>query len=128
MCIQINKNGGSNFLFSHRSNYSMTKLLNYYNMLDLFSEIVSADSGFTRKPDPQAIMYIIDKYGLERERVITIGDREIDMEAGKRAGIATCLFNPDSASSSSKADFVITSLKQIPSVLQVCNRYSGCES
>jgi phosphoglycolate phosphatase-like HAD superfamily hydrolase len=73
-------------------------------------------------------MYIIDKYGLERERVITIGDREIDMEAGKRAGIATCLFNPDSASTSSKADFVITSLKQIPSVLQVCNRYSGCES
>ncbi len=128
ICIQINKNGGSNFLFSHRSNYSMTKLLNYYNMLDLFSEIVSADSGFARKPDPQAIMYIIDKYGLEREKVITIGDREIDIEAGKRAGIATCLFNPDSASASTKADFVVTSLKQVPSVLQVCNRYSGCES
>ncbi len=127
-CIQINKNGGSNFLFSHRSNYSMTKLLNYYKMLDLFSEIVSADSGFARKPDPQAIMYIIDKYGLERERVITIGDREIDIEAGKRAGIATCLFNPDSSSAPTKADFVVTSLKQVPSVLQVCNRYSGCES
>jgi len=128
ICIQINKNGGSNFLFSHRSNYSMTKLLNYYNMLDLFSEIVSADSGFARKPDPQAIMYIIDKYGLERERVITIGDREIDIEAGKRAGIATCLFNPDSSSVSTKADFVVISLKQVPSVLQVCNRFSGCES
>lgn len=127
ICVKINRNGGSNFLFSHRSNYSMTKLLNYYNMLDLFSEIVSADSGFARKPDPQAIMYIIDKYGLERERVLTIGDREIDIEAGKRAGIATCLFNPDKDFVKTSADFVLTSLSQVPSVLQVCNRFSGCE-
>jgi phosphoglycolate phosphatase-like HAD superfamily hydrolase len=77
-CIQINKNGGSNFLFSHRSNYSMTKLLNYYKMLDLFSEIVSADGGFARKPDPQAIMYIIDKYGLrEKELLQSVIERSI---------------------------------------------------
>ena len=72
-------------------------------------------------------MYIIDKYSLERERVLTIGDREIDIEAGKRAGIATCLFNPDKDFVKTSADFVLTSLSQVPSVLQVCNRFSGCE-
>lgn len=126
LCVQINKNGGSNFLFSHRNNYSMTKLLNHYKMLDLFSEIVSSDNGFARKPDPQAIMYIIDKYALERSKVVTIGDREIDIEAGSRAGVATCLFNPDGQTRRTKADFVIESLDKFLNVMNVCNRFNGC--
>jgi phosphoglycolate phosphatase-like HAD superfamily hydrolase len=104
----------------------MTKLLSYYKMVDLFSEIVSSDNGFARKPDPQAIMYIIDKYDLDHERVITIGDREIDIESGRRAGIATCLFNPGGSITSTRADYVIDSLEQLPSILQVCNRFKGC--
>ena len=126
VCLQINRNGGNNFLFSHRSNYSMTKLLSYYKMVDLFSEIVSSDNGFARKPDPQAIMYIIDKYDLDHEKVITIGDREIDIESGRRAGIATCLFNPGDFITSTRADYVIDSLEQFPAILQVCNRFKGC--
>ena len=72
-------------------------------------------------------MYIIDKYGLERERVLTIGDREIDIEAGKKAGIATCLFNPDK-------DFVKTSglrhnlFKSGSFCPQVCNRFMAVKA
>lgn len=127
VCLKINRNGGSNFLFSHRSNYSMTKLLKYYKMLDLFAEIVSSDNGFARKPDPQGIMYIIDKYDLERDKVITIGDREIDIESGRRADIATCLFDPFESHKKTNSDFVVSSLEQLLNLLHVCNRFKDCD-
>ena len=55
-----------------------------------FTEVVTASSGFKRKPDPESMIYLRDKYKIRSG--IVIGDRSIDIEAGQAAGLATHLF------------------------------------
>ena len=52
--------------------------------------MVTSSSGFKRKPDPESMMYLREKYQINSGLVI--GDRPIDIEAGQAAGLATHLF------------------------------------
>ncbi|GFH43155.1 phosphoglycolate phosphatase [Lactococcus hodotermopsidis] len=88
--INIVKNGQQNFIISHRDNATYAYLGEFR---DLFTEIVTSDDGFSRKPDPAAINYLVDKYNLERSQTVMIGDRPLDVEAGKNAKIKTILFD-----------------------------------
>jgi len=85
--------GGQNFLVSHRDN-QVLDILNQAGIANDFTEVVTKDSGFPRKPDPAAFNYLIDKYHLDRSLTVTVGDRPIDIEAGIAAGIATAYFDP----------------------------------
>ncbi len=40
-----------------------------------------------RKPEPGMLLKAIDEYGLDPSACVMIGDRELDLEAGRRAGI-----------------------------------------
>ena len=51
--------------------------------------IVSGDTLSVRKPDPAPLLHGCDLIGVEAETSIYIGDAERDIEAGRRAGMAT---------------------------------------
>lgn len=87
------KAGGQNFLVSHRDN-QVLDILAKAGISGDFTEVVTKDSGFPRKPDPTAFNYLIEKYQLDRALTVTVGDRPIDIEAGIAAGIATAYFDP----------------------------------
>ena len=52
---------------------------------------MTASSGFKRKPDPESMIYLRDKYHISSG--LAIGDRNIDVEAGKAAGLDAYLFD-----------------------------------
>lgn len=54
-----------------------------------FDEIITRDDGFHPKPNPEAIVYLMKKYGATPEETIVVGDYEYDIIAGKRAGCIT---------------------------------------
>ena len=85
--------GGANYLVSHRDN-QVLNILKQADIAQYFTEVVTKDSGFARKPDPAAFNYLITKYELPRDLTATVGDRPIDIEAGQAAGIATICFGP----------------------------------
>jgi len=85
--------GGANFLVSHRDN-QVLDILRIAGIAADFTEVVTKNSGFPRKPDPTSFDYLIDKYQLPRDLTVTVGDRPIDVEAGRAAGIATIYFDP----------------------------------
>ena len=45
-----------------------------------------------RKPNPGMILRAIEEWGLDASRCLMVGDKESDMEAARRAGIAGVLF------------------------------------
>ncbi len=51
-----------------------------------FTEILTSDSGFARKPSPEALLFH-RKYGLDKENTYYIGDRLLDVETAVNAGI-----------------------------------------
>ena len=82
--------GGRNFLVSHRDN-QVLEILSKTKIAAYFTEVVTASSGFKRKPDPESMLYLKDKYQIQSGLVI--GDRPIDIEAGQAAGFSCYLFD-----------------------------------
>ena len=85
----ISDKGGRHFLVSHR-NDQVLELLTKTQIANYFTEVVTASSGFKRKPDPESMIYLRDKYHITSGLVI--GDRNIDIEAGEAAGLDAYLF------------------------------------
>ncbi|GAX47411.1 HAD-IA family hydrolase [Pseudolactococcus reticulitermitis] len=82
--------GGQNFVVSHRDDQTYTYL---GDLAPLFTEIITSDNHFARKPDPEALTYLIDKYYLEPSQTAMVGDRPLDILAGQNAGVKTILFD-----------------------------------
>lgn len=87
---QIIATGGQHFILSHRDD----KTYDYLGELSpLFTEIITSDNHFARKPDPESLTYLIDKYQLKLDQTVMVGDRPLDILAGQNAGIKTILFD-----------------------------------
>jgi HAD superfamily hydrolase (TIGR01509 family) len=80
--------GGKNFIFTHRNLASTNAYLEKYGLSRYFSDIVAPDTpGFTWKPAPDSISYLLSKHGLDPKEVAMVGDREIDLGSGRAAGV-----------------------------------------
>ena len=86
--------GGANYLYTHRGR-TAAEWLSYDGLDGLFADLVTGLDGFPAKPAPDALNYLCDKHRLDRAACVMIGDRDIDLDAGKNAGMATALFDPD---------------------------------
>ena len=49
--------------------------------------MVTSANGFARKPQPEAIEYLVEKYDLDKASTYYVGDRRIDVEAAENAGV-----------------------------------------
>ena len=50
---------------------------------------------FPAKPAPDALLNLMARRSLEPAQCLMLGDRSIDVEAARNAGIAGCLFDPE---------------------------------
>ena len=82
--------GGRNFLVSHRDN-QVLEILEKTAIASAFTEVVTSANGFPRKPSPDSMIYLKDKYPISSGLVL--GDRPLDIEAGQAAGFDTYLFD-----------------------------------
>lgn len=82
--------GSRNFLISHR-NKQVLNILDKAEIAPYFTEVITSENGFDRKPSPQAFVYLKDKYHLDN--ALVIGDRDIDIQAGEAVGFDTLLFD-----------------------------------
>ena len=87
----ICENGGRNFLYTHRNRTAWT-YLRLFGLDKYFAGGVDATMHFPQKPAPDAVEYLCAHYGLDKEKTVMVGDREIDVLSGVNAGIAGCLF------------------------------------
>lgn len=66
-----------------------------YGLYGYFSDFITSQQGFERKPSPDAINYLINKYDMIHSETIMIGDRDLDLLAAKNAGISACYFTDE---------------------------------
>ena len=58
-------------------------------------DLVCAPDGFARKPDPQMNLVLMERHGLDPSEVIAVGDRPIDIDAARTAGIEGFLLSSE---------------------------------
>lgn len=104
--------GKKHFLYTHRGHETSQYYLEKYGMKNFFTAFVDSSMNFPSKPAPDAVSYICDTYGLDRNETVMIGDREIDVLSGINAGCSGCLFtkkeNPETA-----AQFVVSDISEV---------------
>ena len=56
---------------------------------------MTAEEGFPRKPQPDSLLHLVHKHGLNPAECVMIGDRPIDTAAGRNAGMLSCLLDEE---------------------------------
>lgn len=111
---RLQAKGVEHYVFTHRGKTTLP-VLNHLGLTDFFREILTSQSGFARKPDPDAIAYLMEKYRLEREYTYYVGDRSLDMQCAKNAGISGVLFLDENAPGEATGDesYIVRNLLEI---------------
>ena len=90
------KQGIQQFVYTHKGDNAFS-ILRDLGLDSYFAEILTSQSGFARKPNPEAATYLINKYHLKPDRTFYIGDRTLDIEFAQNSGIQSINFLESSA-------------------------------
>ena len=101
------------FVYTHKGDNAFT-ILRDLGLECYFTEILTNQSGFARKPSPEAATYLLDKYQLNSENTYYIGDRTLDVEFAQNSGIQSINF----LESSYEGNQRIQALADIPYIFE----------
>ncbi len=116
----LSENNAKIGMFTNASRLEIKRIFNgREEILDYFEgNIIAKDDVKHKKPHPEGITKLINKWGLAPQNVMIVGDYTSDIKAGKEAGIITVgvlsgvgtleLFKK------LKADYVIQDISEIP--------------
>ena len=79
------------FVYTHKGDNAFA-ILRDLGLKSYFTEILTSQSGFARKPSPEAATYLLDTYQLDPEKTYYIGDRTLDVEFAQNSGIQSINF------------------------------------
>lgn len=86
-----NQQGIEQFVYTHKGDNAF-RILENLGLAHYFTEILTNQSGFSRKPSPEAAIYLLDKYELDPQQTYYIGDRFLDIEFAQNSGIQSINF------------------------------------
>jgi HAD superfamily hydrolase (TIGR01509 family) len=92
LCAHIADIGGCNAIVTHRGRSSTAALLSAHGFDRYFRVVITSDDGFPMKPNPASFLHVIRQENLRPEETIAVGDRDLDVQAGRAAGIFACRF------------------------------------
>lgn len=103
--------GIQQFVYTHKGDNAFA-ILRDLGLESYFTEILTSQSGFARKPSPEAATYLLEKYELDPENTYYIGDRTLDVEFAQNSGLQSINF----LESSYEGNHMIQELADIPHI------------
>ena len=105
--------GIQQFVYTHKGDNALT-ILRDLGLESYFTEILTSQSGFARKPSSEAATYLLGKYQLDSEKTYYIGDRTLDVEFAQNSGIQSINF----LESTYEGNYRIQALADIPYIFE----------
>lgn len=106
--------GIEQFVYTHKGENALV-ILRDLGLESFFKEILTSQSGFARKPNPEAAIYLMKKYRLHPEKIYYIGDRSLDIDFARNSQIQSINF----LTSDYEGNHQMKTLRDIPSVLSL---------
>ncbi|GAA0809824.1 HAD family hydrolase [Ligilactobacillus aviarius] len=78
------------FIVSSKASTSLKRNLKTLGIADLFDDLIGSDQAEHYKPAPDGVLMVIEKYHLDKNESVMIGDAKYDLQMGKAAGVKTC--------------------------------------
>ena len=105
--------GIQQFVYTHKGDNAFA-ILRDLGLESYFTEILTSQSGFERKPSPEAANYLLEKYQLDPNNTYYIGDRTLDVEFAQNSGLQSINF----LESSFEGNHRIQELAAIPYIFE----------
>lgn len=91
---------------------------------DTFDAIVDATMVDVGKPDPRGLLFGLGIAGVEPENALMVGDARVDIDAGKRAGVAAAIgithgFGTREQLLVAQPDYIVDSLLELLPIIKV---------
>jgi len=74
---------------SNKPSYFTRALLGMLGIDQYFDAVYGPDDAGAAKPDPAMVLQALAKLGVPKEEALYVGDMEVDIETGRRAGVET---------------------------------------
>ncbi|URZ87088.1 HAD-IA family hydrolase [Floricoccus penangensis] len=87
----LSDNGSKHFVYTHKGR-NAHDILDSLGIGHFFKEVITSDNGFIRKPHPEGVDYLMEKYNLDRANTYYVGDRTLDYEVALNSGIKSINF------------------------------------
>lgn len=90
---ELKNRGFNTAILSNKPDNAVKELSDFF-FKGLIDIALGERGGVPKKPDPTAVLEIIDRFGVNKEDVIYVGDSEVDIQTGRNAGVKTlsCLW------------------------------------
>jgi HAD superfamily hydrolase (TIGR01509 family) len=98
LVLALRGRGASVAILTRNSRHHATVTLESAGLSDLFPRelVITRDDG-PAKPDPYGILHLMERVAASPTRSLIVGDYLFDLEAGRRAGVATVHLDPTGA-------------------------------
>lgn len=104
-------------VLTNKPNPYSREILEGLGVAHYFCEIIAGDTEYPRKPDPTAILSLMEKYGMDRQGTLFVGDSAVDVQAGRNAGVQTIIvrhgFTDFEELLAAKPDLLIDNFKEL---------------
>tara|TARA_A100001011_G_scaffold381041_1_gene449069 strand:- start:438 stop:1112 length:675 start_codon:yes stop_codon:yes gene_type:complete len=103
------------------------KTLASFNLKKFFKTVLAGDSLPRKKPDPMPLVHLAELLKIEMQRILMIGDSEVDVKAARKAGAPVfCVsygYHGDSSLESFKPDVILSSTRDIFNHVRFINNF-----
>ena len=114
LLVKLKAHGFIRGIATNRTN-TMEKVLEDFHLEGYFEVVMTAAKVKKPKPDPEQLLLIIEKFNLQPDEILFIGDSEYDCQAAARAKSKFVAFK----NSALTADFNVNSMDEIAGILQI---------
>lgn len=109
---------GMKAIVSNKPRALIESLLEEFGLRDSFSYVAGGDTFPTRKPNPEALRFIMAEFRVGPDKVLVVGDHILDVQMAKAAGVKSvfCAYGflgRDTVG----ADFEIASFSELPAIV-----------
>ncbi len=117
LLLKLKKEGKKTGIVTNKYEDISREIIQKLGVQKLIDVIIGGDTTNKKKPEPDPVLFALEKLGSFPDTSVMIGDSEADIQAGKNAGLKTVLvtygFGKTDLALSFKPDFVIKSLKDL---------------
>ncbi len=114
LLVKLKENGYIRGIATNRTN-TMEKVLEDFHLEGYFEVVMTAAKVKKPKPDPEQLLLIMEKFNLQPDEILFIGDSEYDCQAAASAKSKFVAFK----NSALTADFNVNSMDEIAGILQI---------
>lgn len=88
--LDFHKQGINLTVASSKGKEALIKILKKQNVYDIFTFVGGEEDAKNKKPSPDIVNLIMNKYNYHPSECLVVGDTIFDIEMGQRANVDTC--------------------------------------